>query len=174
VSNTVQKTKVKRGGVEGIYLTYNKKLIGLREFLSTIKSSFAPGDNRLFISDSFLMGVVNGATDASLSSDKFFFILLKVRSLTDVFDGIRAWENKMFFDLHGFFGLDISSATNSLLTRGFEDSIVENKNARILYDDTRNIVMMYILANDNSVIITNSEIATYEIMRRLASSQIKK
>ena len=33
----------------------------------------------------------------------------------------------MFFDLYGFLGINLSSETNYLLTKDFEDGIVENK-----------------------------------------------
>jgi hypothetical protein len=119
------------------------------------------------VNNNFLLGAVNGDT-------KDFFILLKMRSISDIFDSLRAWENKMFYDLHGFFGIDVSLQTNYLLTANFQDGIIGNKNARILYDKNNKIVMMYIFADDNSVIITNTENAAQEIMLRLAASQIKK
>src|SRR3989338_1017954 len=107
-----------------------------------------------------------------------FFMLLKVRNLADVFESLRGWEHKMFLDLHGFFGVDISPLTKYLLTANFEDGIIENKNARILYkkegQQNGGIMMMYIFADDTSVIIANSENVAHEIMFRLASSQIKK
>ncbi len=167
VLNGVSATKVKNGGVEGIYLTENKKILGLRRFISLIKGNLISGNNSFLINDNFLMGVVNAET-------KDFFILIKIRSIPDIFDSLRAWENKMFFDLHGFFGVDITSETNYLLTKNFEDGIVQNKNARILYGQDGKIVLMYILADDNSVIITNTENATREIMLRLASSRVQK
>ncbi len=171
VLNEVNNSDVKIGGIEGMYLTSDKKVIGLRDFLTLIKSNFVIDSDENLVSDNFLMGVVN--SDAT-SQGKSFFILIKVRSITDIFGSLRAWENKMFSDLHGFFGVDISSETNYLLTKDFSDGFIENKNARILYDKDNKIVMAYILANDNSVIITNSENATQEIILRLAAGQIKK
>ena len=167
VLNEINTTQVKTGGIEGIYLTINKQILGLREFIILIKSNFIPGDNTFFINNNFLLGVVNAET-------KDFFILLKVRSTVDIFDAVRAWEGKMFSDLHGFFGVSISPETQYLLTKEFQDGIVQNKNVRILYDNENKIIMMYIFADDTSVIITNTENATQEIMLRLASSQIKK
>ncbi|TSC78012.1 MAG: hypothetical protein G01um101424_146 [Parcubacteria group bacterium Gr01-1014_24] len=164
ILNEVNTTQVKNGGVEGIYLTFDKRIIRLRRFMELIKADFPP-DN--FVNDNFLLGVVNNDTND-------FFMLLKVRSLADVFDSWRAWENKMFLDLHDFFGFNISPETKYLLTKNFEDNIVQNKNARILYDKDGKTVMMYIFADDTSVIITQTENATHEIMLRLASSQIKK
>ena len=166
VRNGVINTKVKSGGVEAIYLTNNKKIASFPDFISLIKAELNQADINL-IDKNFLMGAVN-------RESRDFFILLKVLSITDVFNPLRNWENKMFSDLNGFFGVGISAETKYLLTKNFEDGIIENKNARILYDQDNKIVMMYVFANDTSVIITDSENATNEIILRLASSQIKK
>ncbi|MEK7471177.1 MAG: hypothetical protein AAB623_00810 [Patescibacteria group bacterium] len=167
VLNEINTTKVKVGGVEGIYLIENKQIIGLRRFISLIKSNFIPGDNTLFVQDNFLLGFVNNTESKNL------FILLKVRSATDIFSALSVWEGKMFSDLSGFFGINISADTNFLLTKDFQDGFIENKNARILYDKNGNIVMMYIFADDNSIVITNSQNAAHEIILRLSSSQKK-
>ncbi len=159
-------TTVKLGGVEGIYLTSNKKVLGLREFILLIKSSFIPGES-IFVSDNFLMGVANNA-------DKDFFLLMKVRSSADVFESLRLWESKMFFDLHRFFGVELTADAKYLLTKEFQDGVVENKNARILYDNNNQIIMMYVFANETSIIFSNTENAVHEVMLRLASSKIEK
>ena len=166
VLNEMNTAKVKVGGIEGIYFTNDKNPVLLREFVKLIGGSFVPGQT-IFVSDNYLLGVVNNKA-------KDLFILLKVRSFADIFQSMRAWENKMFYDLHGFFDIGITSETNYLLTKNFEDGIVENKNARILYDKDNKIVLMYVFADENSVIITNTSEAVREIMLRLVSSQIKK
>lgn len=168
ISNQVNTTTVKTGGVEGIYLTFNKSPIGLRKFIGMIGGNFQPLTEN-FVDDNFLMGAVKNDTENSS-----FFMLIKMRSIPDVFDIMRGWESKMFTDLHGFFGVSLTPETKYLLTKNFEDSIIENKNARILYDTDNNIVMMYIFADDNSIVITDNPKAVAEIILRLASSQIKK
>jgi len=173
VLNEVKTAKIKSGGVEGIYLMNNKRPVLLREFISLIKSSFIPGET-VFVSDNYLLGVFNKETVADGGASKSLFFLLKVRSLADVFQSMRDWENKIFYDLHGFWGIDITTDTNYLLTKDFEDGIVENKNARILRDNDGKIVLMYIFADENSIIITNTPQAVHEIILRLASSKIKK
>ena len=50
------------------------------------------------------------------------------------FGQMRNWENKMFSDLHDIFGIPLSLDTGYLLTKNFEDGIIQNKNARILRD----------------------------------------
>ncbi|MFA6273592.1 MAG: hypothetical protein WC662_00325 [Candidatus Paceibacterota bacterium] len=159
-------TKVKNDGVEGIYLTENKKAVGLRKFISNIEGGLVQ-EKITYVSDNFLIGVVNDGT-------KDLFILLKMRAFIDIFDAMKTWENKMFYDLHGFFGIETNLENNYLLTKSFEDGIIQNKNARILRDNDGKILFMYVFADDNSVIITNTENATREIILRLASSQIRK
>ncbi|MFA6353952.1 MAG: hypothetical protein WCW93_03390 [Candidatus Paceibacterota bacterium] len=173
VLSEVNNTKVKGGGLEGIYLTENKQIIGLRRFISLIKSSFIPSDNPLFIKDDFLMGAVLTGLKSTSPNAGDFFILIKVRSTADIFDALRVWEGKMFSDLSGFFGFTLSKETNYLFTKEFQDGIVENKNARILYGEDGNTVMMYVFADNNSVIITDSQPVVHEIMLRLASAQTK-
>ncbi|MFA6301050.1 MAG: hypothetical protein WC609_01725 [Candidatus Paceibacterota bacterium] len=173
VLNEVNATEVKSGGVEGIYLSENKQLIGLRRFLSLAGSSFAPGDDTFFVKDSFLMGVVNVKAGDIRAPGEGFFILLEVRSTADVFDALRDWEGKIFSDLHGFLGIPLSSDTGYLLNKSFVDGIIENKNARILYDNDGKIVLAYIFTSDTSVTITNSAEATHEIVLRLTSASQK-
>jgi len=173
VLNEVNTTKVNIGGVEGIYLTENKRVVGLRRFISLIKGNFVPGDNTLFINDNFLMGAVLVGLKSTSPTAGDFFMLLKVRSTADIFDALRIWEGKMLSDLRGFLGINLSSDTKYLFTKDFEDGIVENKNARLLYDKDGKLVVMYIFADDNSVIITNTPNVAHEIMLRLAGSQKK-
>ena len=166
VRSEVDATSVKDGGVEGIYLTFDKSRVGLRKFIGMLNSTFVPGSTD-FVDDNFLMGVRNSGT-------KDFFMIIKVRYAADIFDALHTWENKMFSDLHGFFGIDITADKKYLLNASFADGLVENKNARMLYDSDNKIVMMYIFADDHSVIITNTEATAHELMIRLAASQIKK
>ena len=156
--------------VEGIYLTENKNIIGLTRFNELTNNTFIlpiAGDQAL-VSDNFMLGSVN----------KEFFILIKTRSMTDIFNSMREWENKMFSDLYGYFGIELSSATEYLLTKNFKDGIIENKNARILYEggneENEKISMMYVFANNTSVVITRSQITAREVILRLASNQIRK
>ncbi len=172
VSKRVENTDVKVGGIEAIYLTVNKKIVGFGEFLKLIESSVIPKQTD-FVSDSFLFGVVNNGGPQATSVGKDFFILLKVRSFDDSFPFMLTWEKKILNDLYRFFGVYLSEDTNYLLTKDFEDGIIENKNARILYDQSRNIVLMYIFGDETSVIITNTEAAAEELILRLAVSIIK-
>jgi hypothetical protein len=173
VFSEISNTNITSGDVEGIYLTENKQTIGLRRFITLIGSHFAPDNNPLLVSDNFLMGVIKNQPNVATNAGTGFFLLIKVRSATDIFDSLRAWEPNILTDLHGFFGLNISNTTNYLFTKNFTDGIIDNKNARILYDQNGNIVLMYIFADDNSILVTDSQNAANQIILRLTSSQVQ-
>jgi hypothetical protein len=196
ILNEADITDVKYGGIEGIYLSENKKVIGLRRFLTLIKSSF-PMDQIASVTDNFLLGVLNNQTETTptYASEGFagsegisgseallkkvpvgkdLFILLKTKSFIDVFPTMKSWENKMFYDLHGLFGINIDADNKYLLTKDFEDGVVGNKNAHILRDNDGNTVFEYVFADDTSVIITNKDEAAQEVMLRLSVGQVKK
>lgn len=173
ILNQINNTEVKIGGIKGIYPTENKQIIGLRRFISVIKGNFVPGEDKLFVDDNFLMGSMLTGLKSTSPVAGDFFILLKTRSMADIFGLLRAWEEKMLTDLHKFVGIDLSAETNYLFTKDFEDGIIENKNARILHNTEGGIVLMYIFADDNSVIITSSQPVTHEIILRLASAEKK-
>jgi len=172
IENEVRNTRVKGGGVEGIYAIENKKLIGLRRFSTLIEGNLdlsSKNPNAGFVSDDFLLGVVNEGPET-----KNFFMLIKVRSMLDAFGSMRAWEEKMFSDLHGFFGITVETANKYLLTKPFDDVVIENKNARVLYDNEGNTVFLYVFADDASIVITDGREAVEELILRLGSSRIRK
>ncbi|MES2023352.1 MAG: hypothetical protein V4439_01590 [Patescibacteria group bacterium] len=168
VLDEINTSDVKLGGAESIYFSENKNIIGLKRFMTLIKANLDQS-KLTFVNDNFLFGFFHKDKDT-----RSLFILLKTRSLADVFDVMRSWENKMFVDLHGFFGVGVNADTNYLLTKDFEDGFLANKNARILRDKDGNLILAYIFADDTSVVITNSEDTVNEIILRLASSKVKK
>jgi len=166
VLTEVKNTSVKSGGIESIYITKNKQIMGLRSFLGLMKSNLVLPDATL-VNENFMTGVFKG-------DENGFFLLLKMRSFQDIFDNLKKWESKMFYDMHAFFGFPINTSTNYLLTKNFEDGIIKNKNARILYDQDGKIVMMYVFVDENSLAIANKIEVINELVTRLSSSQIKK
>lgn len=173
VLNQVNPAGLKRNGIIAASLASNGQKVGLRQFLALFKMSFVPDESPELVGDKFLLGRVNVEGDAVAKEGEGFFILLKARSAGDIFDSLRAWEEKMFYDLHDFFGVSATSGTNYLMTKNFEDSVVENKNARVLNDKESNLIFMYVFADNNSVVITDSTEAVREVILRLGAKQIK-
>ena len=166
ILNEAEAADIKGGEIEGAYLMVDKRVLGLREFITTIKGGLNITENE-FINDKFLIGVTH-------QTEKNIFVLLQGRAFADIFPVMRAWEEKMFFDLSQIFGHGTISSTSYLLSKDFEDTIVENKNARVLYDNNKVPLLMYVFANDNSVVITKNHEAVRVVKERLAAGEIKK
>ncbi len=170
VRKEVETKEVKLGGVDGIYLTLNNNIIGLRKFNELMKGSLNVELNT-FVDDNFLLGFVNGVDGRDA------FMLIKMRSFTDIFEDMKDWENKMFSDMHDLFGIPLSSSTAPLLTKNFENSIVQNKNARVLYqtdaEGKNTIAMMYVFVDDTHLVITRNESTVREIITRLLGTNIR-
>jgi len=167
---------LKVNGLEGIYLTLNNNTVGLRKFNELIKGNFAIVNND-FVDDNFLIGFMNGYIPGSTDTSRDAFILLQMRSFTDIFPDMRIWEDKMFNDLHGLFDIGLAPETAYLLTKDFDNGIVQNKNARILHrvDSKGNnrIVLMYVFVDDTHVVITRSEEVVREIITRLLGNNLR-
>lgn len=173
VRNQTEPFGMKPNSVVAAYLTYDGRNVGLRQFLSLLKINFTPDPNPLLVSDSYLLGWVNVKKEEASKEGEGAFLLFKTRSAADIFDSLRAWEKKMFYDLHGFFGVSTGGGNEYLLTKDFEDSIVSNKNARVLLDREGKIVLLYVFADNQSVVITDSPAALREIILRLNAKQTK-
>lgn len=162
IASEVKNSLAEDGDLEGIYLTSQDKFLGLREFLAIFEGSLVYGDGDTF-SDTFLLGFLK-------KDNNDLFILIKVKSFQDAFSYMKDWEAKMYIDLRELFSL---SGDSDLLTKGWTDDFIENKNARILYDKGGNIVLTYVYLDDNSILITPSKEVVNEVISRVFSSKIK-
>lgn len=169
ILNESQSGQVKLGGLAGVYLFEKERGIGLRRFLNILESSLALPENPVLVSDSFMLGRVK--IDPEVGSG--MFLLMQSRAQVDIFESVRNWERKMLYDLAALFEIDIMGDNAKLLAKNFEDSIVENKNARILYDNDKNPILLYVFADNNNVIFAESREAAKEAMLRLQSKKTK-
>ena len=164
ILSQVKNSLVKDGDLEGIYLTSENKVLGLRDFSSLLENSLVYGETGVF-GDNFLLGFLKNQNQNSS-----LFILIKVKSFQDSFSNMRNWEPKMYIDLGELFNL---SGDNYLLTEEWSDAFIENKNARILYDKEGSIVLTYVYIDDNSIVIATTKEVVGEVMNRIFSSKIK-
>lgn len=105
---------------------------------------------------------------------KDLFMLLSVRSFEDAFPVFKRWEEKLLLDLGGIFTIDVRGSKNYLLTKDWEDGIVQNKNARILRDNAGTPVLFYVFVDNTHVVIAKTEEVVKEIIERLIAAKVKK
>lgn len=161
-----EKAVLPEGQVESFTLNLNKQKISLNNFLSLIEANLVLPTGNVFSQD-FMFGVYN-------SSGNNPFIILQVKNMNDAFPAMRSWEHKMLYDLGGVFGYELSPETQYLLTKDFEDVIVQNKNARILYDEFGSPALMYVYLDDTTILITDFPSVASEVIERHARSNVRK
>ncbi|MDQ3245165.1 MAG: hypothetical protein M3P22_02375 [bacterium] len=148
------------------YLTENQKTINTMRFFALLESNLDT-ETIAHFNPSFMLGTVEDL-------NKSIFILWKVDNFAGVFVGLQNWENKMFYDLHYLFNITLDKDNSYLLTKSFEDGVIQNKNARILYDNKGRIVMAYIFLDDTSILLTNNNNTAKEVLLRFYASSLKK
>ena len=172
VKNLVHVTTLELGKIREISLTENGQSVGLERFLKLTEGNFPIA--RTDLVRNFFMGVLGRDVGVEEAKGGELFFLLKVISFNDVFSTMGFWEKKMFGDLYDFFGIDINPENTYLLTKDFEDGIIENKNARVLYDNNRNIVFAYVFIDDKTIVISTSSAPVREVILRLTYGEVRK
>jgi hypothetical protein len=173
IQNKAKLLDLKSGQVAGIYLTEDKNVVGFRHMLELLEASFPEG-SRDMVEDNFFIGMHGNDQGDPVFYPAEVFLVLKVKSFVDIFPVLRTWENKMFFDLFGFFHSGTDPRIFGLIEGEFEDGFVSNKNARILYDDVGDIALMYVFVDETSVVITASRAAAGEAVIRLSAGEIRR
>lgn len=162
----VKNSSIELGKLEAYYLTINSKATPLDIFFNSIEANIAKETINQF-NPTYLIGTIGDIKNS-------VFILLKPNSFSSVFAGMRLWENKMFYDLSGLYGIETNQDTSYLLTKNFDDGFIQNKNARILHDNEGEIVIAYVYLDNNSILITNNHGTAKEVLDRLSGSTLKK
>lgn len=173
VKSEVDNVDIKFGGVKGLYLTESNKVIDFERF-SEIASLNLRVSGTDLVEDNFFIGIlgVDSTMGARVAGD--LFILLKIESIVDIFPFIKIWEEDMLVDLRGFWGISAGFENEYLRAKPLEDGIIENKNARILYDNQGRIVLMYVFLDDKTIIITDSRAAVREAVLRLGAGELRR
>ncbi len=168
VYTEVEESILLAGKLESVYLTENKKVITLSRFMELLNSNL-PKEAYGILGSKFSLGVTS-----TPKNGKQIFVLMSSNSFQSIFPLMQAWEGKIFYDLHGLFGINLDPSTSYLLTKDFQNGILQNKNARILYKKDNTIAIAYVYLDERNILITNGEDAVKEIVLRKSSTQIPK
>lgn len=95
------------------------------------------------------------------------FLLLKINSYDSALIGMLGWERKLLDDLYQLFGISITTDRNYLFESKFQDTIIQNRDARILKDKEGKTVLVYIYLNTSSILLTTDETIIPDILARL-------
>ncbi|MEK7585643.1 MAG: hypothetical protein AAB477_00175 [Patescibacteria group bacterium] len=146
------------------------KLTTLSEFLSLMKVS-APQALTRNLDESYMIGVY---TPLPENSDRnHLFLILKIRDYNQAYASMLTWEKTILSDMFALFDINVSGEKSELFEKPWADIVINNKDARILYDKTGEDILYYIFPDKNTLIITDNQDAIREIVTRLIARTTK-
>ncbi len=144
----------------------DKRLITSTEFINLSKHKIPDMVKRVLTKD-FMVGTY-------FFNNKMPFIILKTNSFENTYAGMFDWEKDLEKDLQTLFRLSgyeenggILAGLNPTISKKFEDAVIANKDVRLLRDENFNIMLLYGIIDNETLIITTSDIAFKEIINRL-------
>ncbi len=174
--NTIMQQRVDQsatslGQIKNIYLTKgtgtSETLISASEFLSFMKAHVTDEmANTLRMQYMFGMHNYNGNQR---------FLILKIGAYDTAFSGMLKWEQNLWQDFKEIFELKDVDATSTpnfgIEIKTFQDATYDNKDARIVKDNLGNIIFLYSIIDDNTVVITTSVDTLRELIDRVGRSR---
>lgn len=184
LSDLRDKTALSLGLMEEIYFTVEtaptnnseqagKRLATTQEVLSRVAPRMPPALLRA-LSPEFIMGThVYGNNQG--------YIVVKSDSYQQAFSGMLEWEPSMLSDLLPFLDRrprpklpdEKTNATTTprIIASSFVDRVVRNHDARVLYNDAGDMVLLYSFINQHTIAITTNENTLFEIASRLRDAR---
>lgn len=173
IINTEATKTITPGKIKSLFLTKGitgaAELITSRNFLSIIKTT-APEALTRSLEDKSMTGLYQPKANGS---KPHLFMLFQTKDYNQAYAGMLGWEKTMLSDMFLLFGVDISGDRNALLEKPWNDIIIKNKDARILYDDIGTELLYYVFINKNTFLIADNQEAINEIIDRVLAKNIK-
>ncbi len=93
------------------------------------------------------------------------FLILKTNFFENAFAGMLKWEEFMARELLPLFA---SPAGKEAYDRNFQDFVLKNRDLRVLYNETGEIVLLYSFYDNNTIVVSTSPDTLEEIVTRLS------
>jgi len=131
------------------------------QFLSLIDSE-APGALVRSLSNDYLLGKY---FNPEWSSKNSTFLIFKTNDYNQAYASMLTWEKVMLKDLFVLFNIEIKD--KNVFERQWKDIIINNKDARVLYDKDGEEILSYVFVDSNNFIITNNTNTLKEILQKI-------
>ncbi len=162
----------KPNSIKSIFLTKENDtgtaVIATQDFFTLINAQ-APGALVRSLSSQYMLGTYQKDS----ASVPHLFIMFKTSDYSQTFSGMLAWERTLLDDLFTVFNVDVSGGKSTLFGTPWKDVIINNKDARVLSDESGKDVLYYLFIDKNTLLITDSKDAITETTNRLITANSK-
>ena len=83
------------------------------------------------------------------------------------------WEKTMLNDMFNLFNINTAGNSISLFEMPFKDALINNKDMRVLYNDSGDNVLSYVFIDKNNLIITDDQDTIEKVASLLLFKNIK-
>jgi hypothetical protein len=145
----------------------NAPLLSTEGFLAILESH-APASLIRSFDSLFMLGIIG-------QRPRHTYLLIKLDSFENAFPGMLEWENTLPDDLLPLFSFEQedASATSTPQILAFTDATIQNRDVRVLKDQsTGKTVLLYSFFDNSILIITDSEETLQSIVTRLNSEKL--
>lgn len=167
LSNLISKenqTNIK--SVEAIFLTKKvndiSQILSSSDFLSLIGST-APAPLIRSLSNKYLLGKYLDSNNSEIKNN--LFLILETTNYNQAYASMLAWEKTMLKDLSILFNIEIKD--NTIFEKQWKDVVINNKDARVLYDEEGEEMLCYLFVNNNDFIIANNLNTLEKILQKV-------
>lgn len=166
ITNIIQSEKSKVGkskSIRAILLTETinnvAQLLPLKDILSLTASNIPPVIFRS-LSGEYMLGVFTDTT-----TKPSLFLILKTNNYDITYAGMLDWEKTIPNNLKNLFSgsQDASVGTDGI----FKDTLINNKDARVLYNSNGDGILYYLFTDKNTLVVTDSADTAKELIARL-------
>lgn len=171
LNQEVARVALSLGALEHLYITEglgtDKKIIPTTRLFEVLRAS--PGASLVrSLQPTFMFG-------AHVFDGNQPFLIFKSTFFENTFAGMLAWEPDMLLDLGPIFIDTKETSTTSAQSlraaaaRGFEDAVVQNKDARVVRDIRGNIIFLYTFPDRETLVLTTNEQTLKELLYRMTT-----
>jgi len=163
------------GLVREIYFTLptsdgNKRLATIGEIMPRLAPN-APPELTRALDAGYLVGV-------HVFDQNQPFIMMKTSAYEQAYSSMLQWEPSMLSDLLPFMDRRLgpklqrdirpTSTPARVINSSFVDAIVQNHDARVLYDDAGDIILLYSFIERDTIVITTNDQTLFEVISRVS------
>ncbi len=148
--------------------TKTTEQLSLSDLLTALNLS-APG----MLTRSLNQYLIGTYQSSDTTQKPHLFLMFQTQNYNQAYAAMLQWEPTMLGDLAPLFGIDVSGDNSQLLGKQFKDILINNNDARVLYDANGNALLYYIFVNKNDFIITDSIDTIKEITIRLQTKSTR-
>ncbi len=164
-----ERAKNKNGLVESVVFTIGgQKTLSATDFLETVGSSI-PSSFKRSLDSNFMIGLYRQNAEAKTGT----FFIFKSPSYDQAVAGSYAWEKTILDEFSTIFGINISGNKKVLLQKSFEDTVINNTDARVLTGTDNEPLIYSVFINQNLYMISDNKEVIVEAIKRLRTQNAK-